>query len=212
MIFTNAHKQAGTSIASHKDFLRASIRRARKTAPVVPSSAFTAHILETVTGLTGSGSVVVAFLPFGSEPPILPALTELHRSGYLVTVPVVLPGRELGWCWWEPGAPMQTNALGIVEPAGTRYGSELFLEAGVRLVPALAFDVHGRRLGQGGGYYDRLLEALPDQALESTYGVVYEREILDGLPSDSWDAVLTRVLTEKGARSLGAGPYTGEVP
>lgn len=204
MIFTNAHKQAGTSIASHKDFLRASIRRARKTAPIVPSSAFTDHILGAVTGLTGSGSVVTAFLPFGSEPPILPALTELHRSGYRVTVPVVLPKSKLGWCWWEPGAPMQTNALGIAEPTGIRYGAELFLEAGVRLVPALAVDVRGQRLGQGGGYYDRLLEALPQQALEATYGVVYEREILDGLPANSWDAILIRAITEKGTRSLGS--------
>lgn len=102
--------------------------------------------------------------------------------------------------------PLGRNSLGIDEPLGQPQGPELFLKADLRLVPALAFDRSGRRLGQGGGYYDALLAALPAPDLASTYGVIYAREILDGLPADPWDAQLTRLLTEKGVRVLTTAP------
>lgn len=101
---------------------------------------------------------------------------------------------------------MLYNSLGIAEPTGPKLGAEAFIEAHLRLIPALAYDINGNRLGQGGGYYDRLLALLPPSAQGcSTLGVVFAREILDGLPHDRWDARLNYALTEEGIVQLGAG-------
>ncbi|WP_237194635.1 5-formyltetrahydrofolate cyclo-ligase [Rothia nasimurium] len=151
-----------------------------------------------------AGSTLAAFLPLPTEPPLLPALTRAVAEGYRVLVPVVRPRRQLAWVEWQPQVEHTINALGIVEPVGERHGAEAFIQADLRLVPALAYDLAGRRLGQGGGYYDRLFEQLGPLAQEpSTVGVVFEREILDGLPADSWDARLRFVATEKTLHHLG---------
>lgn len=193
--------------SQHKSFLRASLRRARRTQPQPSPELFRQTISSLASDtLGGRPGHIAAFLPYGTEPPILPALRDLHRSGHRIAVPLIRPRRQLAWCFWEPDMPLGRNSLGIDEPLGQPQGPELFLKADLRLVPALAFDRSGRRLGQGGGYYDALLAALPDSDLASTYGVIYAREILDGLPADPWDAQLTRLLTEKGVRVLTTAP------
>ena len=151
-----------------------------------------------------TGSTLAAFLPLPTEPPLLPALIRAVAEGYRVLVPVVRPRRQLAWVEWQPQVEHTVNALGIVEPIGERHGAEAFIQADLRLVPALAYDLAGRRLGQGGGYYDRLFAQLgPLAQAPSTVGVVFEREILDGLPADSWDATLRFVATEKTLHRLG---------
>ena len=72
------------------------------------------------------------------------------------------------------------------------------------MTPALAYARNGRRLGQGGGYYDRIIPTLSaDKLRESTVGVVFSHEVLESIPYDEWDAVLPRVLTENGIEPLG---------
>ena len=94
--------------------------------------------------------------------------------------------------------------MGIAEPEGDAEGPHAFTAADLRLVPALAYGRKGRRLGQGGGYYDRLLPRLSEQALrETTVGVVFADEVLDSIPYDTWDGVLYQVLTENGVHPLG---------
>lgn len=152
----------------------------------------------------GPGSTLAAFLPLSSEPPLLPALSQAVAEGHRVLVPVVRPQRQLAWVEWHPQVEHTVNSLGIVEPVGEYLGSEAFIQVDLRLVPALAYDLAGRRLGQGGGYYDRLFEQLgPLAQAPSTVGVVFEREILDALPADSWDARLRFVATEKTLHRLG---------
>ncbi|MFW0118355.1 5-formyltetrahydrofolate cyclo-ligase [Rothia sp. CCM 9417] len=193
--------------SQYKTFARAYLRhRRRETGQLnLVSQAFTGHLRSLWESLP-EGSTIAAFLPLPTEPPILDGLAYAHRAGHRVFVPVVLPQGQLAWVLWSPVAPLVTNALGISEPLGQRLGAEAFLEADIRLVPALAYDMHGNRLGQGGGYYDRLLKLLPAQAMDaSTLGLVFSREILDGLPHAEWDATLNYALTEQGLRQLGTG-------
>lgn len=192
----------------HKVFARAYLRRRRHstTHNVSLMSAFTGHLC-TLWDSLPAGSTIAGFLPLATEPPISDGLTLAHQAGHRVIVPVVLPQRQLAWVQWNPKTPLTVNALGIAEPQGERLGPEAFIDAHLRLIPALAYDVHGHRLGQGGGYYDRLLGLLPAHALNntSTLGVVFAHEILDGLPYASWDATLRHVLTEYGPMQLGTG-------
>lgn len=193
--------------SQYKAFARAYLRRKRQSLSQEDSTskAFTTQLLK-LWDLLPSGSTVAAFLPLPTEPPIAEGLAFAHQLGHKVIVPVVCPERRLAWVRWEPTSQITTNALGISEPQGERLGPQAFLEANLRLIPALAYDVHGNRLGQGGGYYDRLLALLPAQAFNlSTLGLVFSQEVVDGLPHSDWDATLRYVLTEQGIQELGIG-------
>ncbi|MEX3609449.1 5-formyltetrahydrofolate cyclo-ligase [Rothia sp. LK2588] len=201
-----------SSIAEAKKLLRFHVRRSRR--KLAPSRAsYNESYTATITGLIadrGENLTVAAYLPTADEPPIIESLHQLVRAGHRVLVPRVLPRRQLGWVQWHPDGEFTTNSLGINEPVGEVLGSEAFAAADVRLIPALAYDVAGRRLGQGGGYYDRLLPAVdlaaetgksPEQS--SNFGIVFATEVLDRLPADTWDAVVPHVITEHGVRTLG---------
>ena len=202
-----------SSAASAKALARSYLRRRRRSLP--PSAAQVAALTAQCLTLWESlapASTIAAFLPLPTEPPVLEGLGQAVALGHRVLVPVVEPGSQLSWVEWEPGAQGARNTLGIDEPDGQRLGPEAFCGADLRLVPALALDVGGRRLGQGGGYYDRLFERLGPRGQEpSTLGVVFAREILDGLPADPWDARLGWALTEQGILALnGSNPWPGE--
>ena len=190
--------------AQNKQLLRFHIRRMRQRFPASQKTlqGFT-RAIENEVG-SSSHLTIAAFLPLVSEPPIKKALGQLIARGHTILVPRILPHHQLSWVRWTPGAATSTNALGIEEPLGEELTSSAFLEADLRLVPALAYDVTGRRLGQGGGYYDRLLEELDHRTRSrSTVGVAFEREILTQVPADHWDARLSYVLTESGVHRLG---------
>jgi 5-formyltetrahydrofolate cyclo-ligase len=106
--------------------------------------------------------------------------------------------RSLVWHQWSSHSPypLQKGAFGILEPhpdAPTLHASEIDLI----LVPAIACDRRGYRLGYGGGFYDRLLSS-PNWLTIPTIGIVFEFALLPLLPHDDWDRSLTAVCTEWG--------------
>ena len=115
-----------------------------------------AHLRAALEGIP----LVCAFLPLGSEPLARELLDELAGSGSTVLVPVVTGAAPLDWVRYP--APLRPGPAGIAEPVGPRLGSSAVRAADVILVPALAVDETGVRLGRGGGHYDRTL-ALLDQ-------------------------------------------------
>ncbi|WP_249494053.1 5-formyltetrahydrofolate cyclo-ligase [Kocuria rhizophila] len=155
---------------------------------------------------TGAGDVA-GFLPLPDEPPLLPALEDAHRRGRRVWLPVVAPRRTLAWVQWRPGAALVDGALpGLREPAGPRHGLEVFAAVRVLVVPVVAVDRSGVRLGFGGGYYDRFLEALETAGHRPrTVACCFADEVLPAgeVPSEPHDAVLAEVLTEHGVVALG---------
>jgi 5-formyltetrahydrofolate cyclo-ligase len=107
------------------------------------------------------GGTVTGVVSYGAELPTAGLLAALHVAGHRVLVPICEPERQLSWADWYPGVPMQRCALApIDEPAGPRFGVEAMEGTDVVLVPALAVDREGARLGQGGGYYDRFIASL----------------------------------------------------
>lgn len=147
---------------------------------------------------------VAAYLPTASEPPITEGLSELHRAGHRILVPLVRPARTLTWVQWDPQVDHPLNGMGIAEPVGEELDTQAFTTADLRLIPALAYGRNGRRLGQGGGYYDRIIPLIGKQEHKrASVGVAFSHEIFETIPYDIWDAVLPRVLTEEGVHSLG---------
>lgn len=162
---------------------------------------------------------VLAFLPFGAEPPLEPALASLCAEGFRVLVPRSRPGRKMEWVRWAPGTELvPSDVVPMPEPDGP--AEEPPANSPV-LVPALALGDDGVRLGQGGGFYDAFLADRPRPLLAA--GVVYDDELgLPGLPADPWDATLQWAVTPGGVHRLcppqagnpgsedGARPQKGE--
>lgn len=205
-----SNSDAGASaddISLDKDILRSQIRPRRLTAhshrgehgQQHMQELFTTHILEAVAQRLRSPGTVAAYLPTKSEPPIIEALTRLNKDGHRILVPVVRPGRKLAWVRWDPAVEHPLSPMGIPEPEGEEQDERAFVDADVRLIPALAFDAGGHRLGQGGGYYDRIIPLLSDQQLtDRSIGIVFSDEIYETIPYDQWDAILPVILTEQG--------------
>ena len=102
--------------------------------------------------------------------------------------------KSLQWYTWFPGDPLVTGQYGIPEPEKTA----LLLTApdvDLILVPAVACDYQGYRLGYGGGYYDRLLH-LSEWSTIPTIGILFDCAVLPTIPHDGWDKPLTAICTE----------------
>lgn len=155
---------------------------------------------------TGPGDVA-AFLPLPDEPPLLPGLEAAHAAGRRVWLPVVEPGHRLAWVQWHPGAELVAGSLpGLLEPAGPRRELDVFAAVRLLLVPVVAVDRDGVRLGFGGGYYDRFLEGLGSAGHRPrTVACCFADEVLPAghVPREPHDAVLAEALTERAVLRLG---------
>lgn len=136
------------------------------------------------------GQSVAGFWPIGTEIDIRPLLHALHDLGHAILLPITPPrGEPLSFARWRPGDAMCPERFGTVRPIG---------EAGipdVLLVPLLAWDGRGRRLGYGGGYYDRTLAALPGRL---AIGCAYSAQRVAEVPAGPHDVPLDAVATEAG--------------
>ncbi len=152
-----------------------------------------------------AGSAVCAFISMPGEPPTAQLLESLMAEGYSVYVPVCEPDFGLSWTAWYPGVPMVRSALApVMEPVGPRLNFEQLETVKAVLVPALAVDLSGVRLGQGGGYYDRFLPTTTHVPLAA---VVYDHEVfsIGELPHSELDAPVHYALTPTDYKILGAG-------
>ena len=134
---------------------------------------------------------VLAYFSVRQEPDLSPLLTISKTWGFPRCV-----GQALVWHTWsaQDSLPLQVGAFGIREPhpkAPTLQPDQVDL----LLVPAVACDRRGYRLGYGGGFYDRLLST-PEWANKPTIGLVFDFGLVPQLPTDPWDCPLTAICTE----------------
>lgn len=144
-----------------------------------------------------AGATVAAFHPTGAEIDVLPALGWFAGRGHATALPVV-PGRgqPLRFRTWTPGDPLVRGVLDIPvpEPAAPELVPEILL------VPLLAFDRSGFRLGYGGGYYDRTLATLRSgHRFVLAIGVGFACQEVPDVPHDATDARLDALATESWA-------------
>jgi 5-formyltetrahydrofolate cyclo-ligase len=152
-------------------------------------AAIAAHGLAAWSGL----GTVAAHLSFGSEPPTADLLDGLLGSGRRVLLPII-DGDRLDWASYSGPADVAPGPLGIDEPTGTRLGSDALHHVDLVIVPALAVDRAGHRLGRGRGYYDR---ALVD-VTASIVAVGYDDELVDDVPAERHDRLVDGVLSPRG--------------
>ena len=140
---------------------------------------------------------IMLFLSKNDEIHTWPLLAQAWADGKTSAVPKVL-GRSQGMiaAWITSKEQLVPGPMGIMEPKEVQKASESHLD--LIIVPGLAFDRRGHRLGYGAGYYDRFLPA----ATGSTVGVIYSCFVRD-LPVESWDYRVQLVITEKGVLKKG---------
>jgi 5-formyltetrahydrofolate cyclo-ligase len=139
-----------------------------------------------------AAGTVMAFWAFGSELPTLPLIEALVDRGVRVVLPRIVDG-ELEPRTWRPGEPTTSTPFGALEPAG---GNVLeATDVDVVITPAVAFDRAGRRVGYGGGFYDRFLPRARPDAFR--VGAAFGLQLLEGdLPAGHFDLRVHAVVTE----------------
>ena len=189
-----------------KTELRVTILAARRALPPHEHDA-DAHALVTHLDTLVSGTeTVCAYVPVGSEPGSTELVDSLYRRGVRVLLPVArhdTAGVPLPLRWGEYRPTGLVDArFGLREPAPPWLGADAIAEASTILVPALAVDRAGTRLGRGAGFYDRTLRlAAPGARIVA---VVRDDELLDEMPAEPHDVPMTHALTpRRGLVTLG---------
>lgn len=143
------------------------------------------------------GVIVSGFAAIRDEINPADLMIWLHEEGFRMALPVMVgKGQPLVMRTWAPGDILEPAAWGIAEPSLDK--SEV--EPRVLLVPLLAFDMKGYRLGYGGGFYDRTLAKLRAKKPVVAVGVAYDEQQVDAVPAESYDQRLDWVLTPSGPK------------
>lgn len=142
------------------------------------------------------GICIGGYWPIAEEIDPRPLLASLDRAGCACALPVIAEeGHALLFRPWRPGFPMETGAYGIPVPAGK---AEAVVPQWL-LVPLLAFDRFGHRLGYGGGYYDRTIRALRESGPLTAVGLAYAAQEMPAVPREGADEALDWIVTEQDA-------------
>ena len=138
-----------------------------------------------------AGKVLAGYMPMRTEIDPLPAMAA-HQG--LVGVPVIMAAATpLKFREWAPGVAMVPGDFGALIPAEGAW-----VTPQVVIVPLLAFDTRGYRLGYGGGFYDRTLQGLRAKGPILAIGFAFAAQEVDAVPTDAFDQKLDLVVTEKG--------------
>ena len=177
------------SLPEAKSALRRAALTCRAGLDPALGAALAAHVLRDLA--LPPGAVVGGFWPMGSEIDIRPLLRGLAARGHPLALPVTpRRGLPLEFRRWDWGAPLAAGPMGTSHPEA---GEVVF--PSVLLVPLLAFDREGRRLGYGGGYYDRTLPLLPGAL---ALGCAFAAQEVAEVPAGPEDWRLPLVATEAG--------------
>jgi 5-formyltetrahydrofolate cyclo-ligase len=190
-----------------KAALREQLLAARRSVPDHVRAAEALALAEHLESVIDDGSVVCAYAPVGAEPGSLGLLDVVLRRAGRLLLPIARTDADgtpqpLCWAEYRPGQLVAAR-FGLLEPAEPWLSASAPAEADLMLVPALAVDRRGVRLGRGRGFYDRSLVHRNPQA--RLIAVVRDDELLDELPADPHDVPMTHALTPRnGLIALGA--------
>ncbi|MFJ9819920.1 5-formyltetrahydrofolate cyclo-ligase [Streptomyces sp. NPDC101151] len=148
---------------------------------------------------------VAAYVSVGSEPDTLALLDALRARGVRVLLPALLPDNDLDW--GEYAGPdslariQHGGKMALFEPSGEHLGPAAVTAADVVLLPGLAVDARGMRLGRGGGSYDRVLARLERAgACPALVVLLYDTEVVARVPAEAHDRPVHAVVTPSGVR------------
>ena len=141
-------------------------------------------------------SVIAGFYPFRNEINLIPLMKRFFLDGYKICLPITPAKHQaLKFREWAPEIELVKGKYGILEPNKTSK----VLEPDLLLVPLLAYDTFGNRLGYGGGFYDRTLnQLLSNKGDAISIGVAFKFQKCQKLPTEEYDIPLNSILNEDG--------------
>lgn len=152
----------------------------------------TRHLLSALTRF--KGRVIAGYLPIGTEIDPRPAMESLSEVAEICLPVVTTKGTPLSFRRWTPGSALIEHKFGTMIPA-----EDVPMTPEALIVPLLAFDRLGHRLGYGGGYYDRTISDLRARGARiRAFGFAYGLQEMAALPVEPFDARLDAVITEGG--------------
>ncbi len=190
------------NIATIKEAARKAAFARRKPLFETATAAQAGHLSEVLAGYRGVP--VSGFMPIRTEIDPRPAMAEAAAYGS-VGVPVIEGKTQpLKFALWTPDTRMVAGAFGVPIPADPE-----FFEPEILIVPLLAFDRAGARLGYGGGFYDRTLDQLRARRATLAIGFAFAGQESDDIPQEPTDAPLDMIVTERGVIEI-AGSGSGK--
>ncbi|MEV0277776.1 5-formyltetrahydrofolate cyclo-ligase [Streptomyces sp. NPDC050610] len=148
---------------------------------------------------------VAAYVSVGREPGTRPLLDALRARGVRVLLPVLLPDNDLDWAEYTGADGLVRAGRGLLEPAGGRLGPGAVTGADAVLLPGLAVDGRGMRLGRGGGSYDRVLARLARAGADPALVVLlYDDEVVARVPEEPHDHLVHAAVTPSAVRRFAA--------
>jgi len=183
------------TIDDAKAQLRAALRARRDALPPGERQAAAEAIAARTFPLpVGPDTIVSGFMPLKSEINTLPLLEKLAGAGASLALPVVVGrGKPLIMRAWRWGEPLDAGVWGIREPRPEAPE----VEPDILLVPLLAFDRRGQRIGYGAGYYDMTIARLRTRKPITAIGIAFAAQEVANVPANGFDAPLDLVLTER---------------
>ena len=176
-----------------KRALRQALRDRRKalSPDVVGAAGAAAYVLLRAFPPYQAAASIAAYIPDENEVPTAQVIEDVARSGRVLSLPRT--GQLAGFVRWRPGDPLVVGPGGVWQPsAGV---PEQLAAPAMVLLPVVAWDRTGARLGRGAGFYDRVLADLDDTLVR--IGLAYEFQEVPELPRDPWDVLLHYVITER---------------
>lgn len=190
------------SVNKEKAELRERLQDARRQFPPKERAAATKLVCKhgetLICDLAGNSkeTIVSGFWPTRDEIDIRPLMVQLSKEGFACALPVVDQKQEpLKFRQWELGQPLKEDELGLHQP---REDAAL-VSPQILIVPLLAFDQDGYRLGWGGGFYDRTLTNLRAEGQVTAIGVGFSLQQVNKLPRSRHDQRLDYMVTDKGS-------------
>ena len=179
-----------------KDELRADLlRRRREMSDDVRAEAAEAIALHLLAApIISSARRVACYVSMATEPGTAPLIEGLLARGIEVIVPLSLADGTLDWVAYDPAATSTVTPLGIAELTGPPLGSAAIEDCALIIVPALAVDHAGIRLGRGAGYYDRALA----NTTRPICALLFGHELLESVPHEPHDVPVSMAVTPNG--------------
>lgn len=190
---------APASVADAKRVLRRQARRIRAAISAAHRQAAAAALADTGLAFLSLPwrPIVSGYHPLAEELDPLPLMQRLADGGIATALPAHPPGApDLSFHLWRPGEPLVRGDYGVMMPPLNARR----VEPDVLLVPLLAFDAAGNRLGYGAGYFDRAIARLRALKLVTVIGIGFDEQEVADVPHEPWDQPLDWLLTPSGPR------------